>query len=378
MVNREYKHPENKDKRFVDWRSPETKKELFIKWLIWRIKHNDIDHYMINNCYIESDIARKLNPNELERKLWFSIIFGFTYQPSMSWTIFSHFPDFNNIDLKELEDWNNKNYTRQFYNKDTRYNKGKILEQVASIKEIVKKEDCKDLTSFFTKFLLDNEEKSFFNIFNKVVTFRKFGRMTSWLCCQALREVAGVQIDAPTLFSDDTSNGSVRAGIAELFNKDENQLSGSEFLALEKEAMDLCRENLPKEQNEMFTYFLLETHLCQFKKLLRGGDYPGHNSGDHLTRTLKFREHWPELDYSPFFEKAFSKQNKEITGLRESRLLRYLCNETGQVINLHDDNPEFPNMYLELGIDKGILKNPDENKDIIKKSIENYKNFLSY
>ena len=374
---KKYLHPENINKEFIDWRDPSRREQLFVDWLYWRLKYSDLDHYMVNNCYIDSEQAKRLNPDDIERKLWFSIIFGFTYQSSMAWTIFWHFPDFFNIDLTELENWNNTNYSRQFYAKDTRYNKGKIVQQISDIKNNLEKSGHKSFQSLFNSLLKDNETDSFFNIFNKVREFKLFGRMTTWLCCQVLNETANIKMDAPTVFADDPSNGSVRKGLSILFNKENEEVSNAQYLVLERQAMEVCKEKLPSDQSGLFSNFLLESQLCQFKKLLCGGDYAGHSSGDHVSRATKFKEAWQEVDYSPFFNEAIKNHNPEIQGLRESKALRDLCTETGQLINMDKDFPNLPNMYLELGLNKELLLDSHKNNSHIKDLISNYKQKIS-
>ena len=109
---------------------------------------------------------------------------------------------------------------------------------------------------------------------------------------------------------------------------------------------------------------------------LTGGDYPGHSSGDHVSRASWLRSRWTSVNYDCFFDDGIQNHHPIVKGRRESKSLRKLCMLTGQVINMHKDFLELPNMYLELGVDPTILDSKSSDNFIMKR-IQKYKDFQS-
>ena len=84
-----YLHPDNADKPFVNWRNPEVRLDGFLRWLKWRMRWCDLDHYACNNAYRDADgvMSPTGTPMTTEQTYWFSLIFGMTYQSEMAWVI---------------------------------------------------------------------------------------------------------------------------------------------------------------------------------------------------------------------------------------------------------------------------------------------------
>jgi len=359
-----YIHSQNKDKEFIDWRNPSRRKEGFLKWLKWRMRYGDLDHYVCNNSY--RDAIGKMSPTgksmTKEQAHWFSLIFGMTYQSEMAWVIYWNFPDFWSINIEELEKWNLDNIDRQRYARDTKYNKGRIVSQVKSLQNEIGPSGS--IEKFFGESLSDDENESFEKVFNSCMRFHKYGGMTSWLTCQLLFETANVPIKPDTVRATTPWNWSVRSGLMYAYNRDdkiEATCKDVEFCdkdieqikEYEKELYELAKDCIDENDKKIFSNYLLESHLCQYKKLMLGGDYAGHSSGDHFSRALWLSERWPEVNFDVFFKEAIKKHCPIVRGKRESKQLRFVCSKTGQMINMHEDFQELPNMYLELGI------NPD-------------------
>ena len=377
-----YLHPDNKDKPYVDWREPEHRMEGFLRWLKWRMDWCDLDHYLCNNTYRDTLLSPRKKKMTTEQTYWFSLIFGMTYQSEMSWVIFNEFPDFWEIDPEKLQEWNVANLPRQKYARDCKYNKGRITDQYLSIRDNVK--EAGSLQAYFENLVDGNEHESFQRVYGTVKeNFHKFGRMTSWLVCQVLHETANLPIRPSTMLASDPSSWSVRSGLMYSYNRDDLIEAKNKKLRLsetdiewveykENELMDKCREYLP-EHSEIFTHYLLESHLCQYKKLMLGGDYSGHSSGDHVSRAQWLADRWEEVPFDAFFKEAVQKHHPLVRGQRESKALRNLCAQTGQMINMHQDFPDMPDIYKEMDIDPQWLKEDEKkNERIILKRIESY------
>lgn len=340
--------------------------EGFQRWLKWRMDYQDLDHYGVNNTY--RDYAKMTK----EQRYWYSLIFGMTYQSEMAWVIYSQFPNFEDIDLDKLKKWNIDNLDRQRYTTDTRYNKGRITEQVASMKKEIAKSG--NIVNYFESKLTDNEHESFENIYNQNLNLHKFGRMTSWITCQVLFETANLPIRPNTMLAWEPSTKSPRSGLFFLYDRGELR---EEKLTpdiidwvkeKEVELYEISKNYIGEKHKDIFSNYLLESHLCQYKKLLIGGDYPGHSSGDHVTRANYLSNLWPEVDFTPFYKYAVMNQHPDIRGETENKALRELCLKTGQFINMHNDYDDLPDMYLELGIKY------NDPQEIVSKKIDYYMN----
>jgi hypothetical protein len=374
----------NKNKPFVDWRQPEHREEGFLRWLKWRMDWYDLDHYLCSNIYRETKLSVISKPMTKEQTHWYCLIFGMTYQTEMAWVIYNEFPDFWEIDLEKMQSWNVSNMHRQRYAKDCKYNKGRITDQVTSMRSVIG--PSKSIAKFFEDLLVDGNENESFNRVYSVVKekFYKFGRMTAWLVCQCLQETAGLPIRPNTMLAADPSSWSVRSGLMYAYNRDEmieaknknvkiTQIDVEWINFKEQELMGRSLEFLGPRHANTFTHYLLESHLCQYKKLMLGGDYSGHSSGDHVSRATWLAEQWPELPFDAFFKEVILHHHPLVRGQRESKALRNLCAVTGQMINMHQDYGDMPDLYEEIGIDPEWLKTSSVNTDkVILKQISTY------
>lgn len=361
-----YKHPDNKHKEWIDWRDQDRRLEGFLIWLKWRLRWSDLDHYGVNNTYRDH-----VNMTE-SQKFWYSLIFGMTYQSEMAWVIFSNWPNLEKINLKELQEWNVETFPRQRYARDTKYNKGRITDQVSSIQKVF---DGAPEVYLKAQMIGDGEHENFEQVFRAVQKLHKFGRMTSWITCQTLFETCNLPILPKTMMATDPSNWSVRSGLMYLYGKDDKiESKGASFDSAdirwiedkELELFDLAIERIDEQDRKIFSNYLLESHLCQYKKLMLGGDYPGHSSGDHVSRAIWLAERWPEVEFGPFFEKATQLHHPLVRGLPKSKVLDKLCAKTGQLINMHEDFDFLPDIYLELGASVG------DDDDYLQKRIDIY------
>lgn len=302
------------------------------------------------------------------QKLWYSYLFGTTYQSSLAWIFYQHFPEPMSIDWGELDKWNRATMPRQRFGTDTRYNKGHVVRMWRSFVEWVEKEGGGDIEEAFDKFLVDDPTESYHNINAQIRTWFKFGRMTSWLTAQCLYEGAGLPIAPDTMFTDDPGNQSVWNGTCYFWSMEhmtvgkQPKFAGykptsqdrSAFLKLEKELMAEAQDRISSKED--LSYFTLETHLCQFKKLNVGYDYPGQNVGDAVNRYREFARLWPEVDFSAMAEVIDGPHMFEVIRWhRESKALFPLFQKTGQPINMHNLYPDLPDMSKELGLESEHL-----------------------
>ena len=361
-------HPDNQGLEAVDWRLPENRKEMFFRWFNWRLSGKNIDHYTWNLAYMNTEKSPTGKPMTRAQKLWYSYLFGTTYQASMAWIFYWNNPDPMKISFDDLDKWNRATMPDQRFATDTRYNKGHVVKMWRSFIEWVDREGQGDIEEAFDKFIVEDPTESFHNITEQIRSWHKFGRMTSWLAAQCLYEGAKLPIAPDTMYTDDPGNVSVWNGtcyfwsIEHMTVGDQPKFAGykptksdrTNFLLYEKELMAEARERI--DDQEFLSYFTLETHLCQFKKLNVGYDYPGQNVGDAVNRFYELSELWPDVDFGAFADAVESSAMFEkIRWHRECKSLFPLFQATGQPINMDNLYPDLPDMGKELGLRPELL-----------------------
>src|SRR5690554_4593012 len=96
----------------------ERRRELFKKYYYWSLKHNDCDPALFLANYINNRM--ELN---IEQRYWFAWLYGNTYHLPTAWIIANEFPDYENVDIETLTEWNSKNYKRLRYQTDNKWQK---------------------------------------------------------------------------------------------------------------------------------------------------------------------------------------------------------------------------------------------------------------
>lgn len=332
-------------RKVIDWRLPEYRMEGFLRYYVWRIVHDDLDQGRWSRA-----LAKGKN---IEQRLWISFLFGQTYSTPLTYAFYHFFPDPAKINLDELKTWTDENYTRSKYGTDTKYNKGYFHQITESyFKWLDKIVQNRDQFKAFTS-LINNVESERFNNFHilfniPVKNWYKFGRMCSWLWAQTLNEIVPEIYQEPdTMFIDNGSSWSVWNGMSFIYNDENKYLKSKErdyspskddiklFLDREKEVYNLIENyEYSKKYNIKPDYFLIESALCQIKKVHQGRDYVGHTSGDFTNRGRIFQELFPDVDWSIY--KAAVASLPDITRYKiEWNGDNKYFKETGKFVNLH-------------------------------------------
>jgi hypothetical protein len=356
------KVPKLKSPRRLDWRKLKYREELFFRYFTWRSSVHDLDHshYCQTLTFGMTD----------EQKCWFAFLFGMTYRTPQAYAYWFSYPNFEKIDLEEVEDWNHDNWKRATYGTDARYNKGHFHSQTSSLVEWMGEYDSllakvKDLTSS------DNPEENFLKLFESVGEVYKYGRMTGWITCQCLYDVLELNIDFDNVLvrnpNSDSSMQSIWNGYWMLQGK-KSKLLGKQYSSgnysvtpkdLEFVSSDIMKykEKAEKYSGSSVDVFKWESIWCQFKRLFNekgSKEYPGHSSGDAASRYLYYREHWPEVDWM-LFREALLSQDSIIKGQTYRNEYNKVFGETGLVLNIHEMYDDMPDAYEVLGLD------PNEN-----------------
>lgn len=284
----------------MDYRLPKNRREAYIRWHVWALLTYDCDPVIYSMKYIFNRM--ELN---IEQRLWICWLYGTTYQLPTAWVIANEFPDFENVDLDRLTEWNNKNYSRLRYQVDTKWNKGHLPRMFESYRKNIGDQTQQQ---FFGS-ICSHEDRiqNFMSLYNYIIdNFYKFGRYSAWFYLQVLRDVCNIPIDANSLKFYDEGSKSHRAGMCYVVAKDEwsvkhRKFNKEETNFLESEIQSMMLEMKERFPNIEIEPFGIETTLCSFKKIFRKsrGRYLGYYL-DRMAEDISKVEadKWNGIDWS--------------------------------------------------------------------------------
>lgn len=346
----------------TDWKSLKNRNELFFRYFKWRMTVHDLDHSHYCRCMADgmSD----------EQRVWFAFLFGMTYRTPQAYAYWWTFPVFEDIDMDELKEWHGNNWKRTSYGTDARYNKGHFHAQVASLKKWVGDQSL--LAKVRSLVFSDDSSANFKSLFNAIRDgIYKYGRMTSWITCQCLYDVMDLNIDFDNVLiespNSDSSMQSIWNGWCYLEGR-YSQLLGKQYAGASvykvtdadlKEATSSImtyREQAQEYASVSVDVFKWESIWCQFKRLFNPNaskEYPGHSSGDAVSRYMYYREFWPEVDLEPF-RRALLSQESIVKGQTYKIGYNRVFGDTGLLLNMHEMFSDMPNAYSVLGLDPNL------------------------
>lgn len=344
--------------RSTDWRHLDNREELFFRYLRWRLSVHDLDHS--HYCKV---LTEGMTDSE---KCWFSFLFGMTYRTPQAYAYWYTFPNVEEIDLEAMEEWHKDNWKRTSYGTDTRYNKGHFVAQTESILEW--KAGGTLLEKVLEAANVGTAFENFSSLFEEICTLHKYGRMTAWITCQCLYDTLRLPIDFDNVLvrnpSTDSSMMSIWNGYQVLKGREDRLLGkyaeeGNYKVTktdLEEVSKDIMRyrEKAVDYVGSTIDIFKWESIWCQFKRLFNkeySWEYPGHSSGDATSRYLYYREHWPEVDWTPF-RRALLSQESIIKGQTYVGEYNKIFGRTGLLLNLHEMYPDMVDAHEALGLDR--------------------------
>lgn len=365
-------------KREVEWRDLKNREELFFRYFTWRNSVYDLDHS--HYCKI---LTGEMTPSQ---KCWFSFLFGMTYRTPQAYAYWATFPNFEELDLDEVEKWNSENWNRTTYGTDARYNKGHFSAQVNSLVQWAGKYGLLGKVKLLTNG--SDPKENFQRLFNSIISgCHKYGRMMSWITCQCLYDVLDLNIDFDNVLianpESDSSMQSIWNGYCVLKGLD-SKLLGKQYSSggyrvtqedLKTVSEDIMRYRTLAEKysGQAVDVFKWESIWCQFKRLFNPNgskEYPGHASGDAASRYLYYKHHWPEVDLT-LFRHALLSQESIIKGQTYVNGYNSIFGKTGLVLNLHEMFYDMPNAYerLKLNPNKNLVRELFEDQGLEVPSI---------
>jgi hypothetical protein len=322
-----------KDYRIKDY---DIRMDYLERYFLWSLKFYDCDPSLFLLNYIHNRM--ELN---IEQRYWVAWLYGNTYQIATSWVIANEFPDFENVDLKRLEDWNSQNYKRLRYQSDQKWQKGYLPKMFESYRSCVLK-DHTNQREFFNSICCNDSNENFDNLYRFIIkNFYKFGRYSAWFYIQTLKETCGLNVEPKNLLLNDDNTHAQRDGLCYATAMDD--LVGDKTLYKNKEFVDLYHDisnNFLKEFKIKYPdvrsdLFLLETTLCALKKTFRKNN--GRYLGYYLDRQYEDikqveSDNWPGIDWNLLWDgrkEVLDKRINRETGVVKEDMEYFL--ETGKI-----------------------------------------------
>ena len=320
--------------------------DLFVRWFGWSVAKGDCDPaiWMLNYIFDRMEF-------NTEQRYWICWLYANTYQLPTAWVIGNEFPDYENVGLERLTNWNNEKYKILRYQVDCKWSKGHLPTMFSSYHGVIGNMAQQEYFDQIYTSADANPSVAFDLAFNTIQEkFFKFGRYTSWFYLQALKHCCGFNINPSTLILDDYSGSkSHREGLYYALgrddwvkNKAENRASHDpSFTDLEwlnREAANLLDETklrYPALSNKL-DYFSMETALCSFKKLFRKSR--GRYLGYYLDRQAEeiqqvAADNWEGIEWSLLWQSREETLDKRLlTNKVQPELFSYFL-DTGKLYN---------------------------------------------
>lgn len=248
----------------------QVRREYFIRYYYLSMLSYDCDPAMFMLSYL----CKRLEFNK-EQRFLLSFYYANTYNLPSSWVIWNEFPDYENVDLERLSNWNTNNISRIKYETDVKWSKGHLPKMFDSYKTVISSSSSTQ-EEFFKSHVKDTPEETFNHLYRLVQNnFYKFGRYTTWFYLQTLKEICGIESEPCSLLLEDYSTHTQRSALAFINCWDEKaeekkyNYTADEIKELSLLAEELLLECKHRYPHIRFDYYNMETCLCAFKKTFR-------------------------------------------------------------------------------------------------------------
>lgn len=273
---------------------------LFKDFCINSLEANDVDPAI---SYLQYMIHR-MEMNE-EQVLWLCFLYAVTYQLPSAYLIWNEYPDLELAGIPRLTRWWEKKQLLVPFQTDKMKQRKDFVTTVASYQAMVGKSQKK---YFDTLLCSDNPQDNFDALWTPLNSIAYFGRFSIWNWCQALKHVAGYNIEPLTLMIGEPESRSFTDGLAWVYDMPEKTTQRVErngkrikrvysWSSEEKDWLERCCRKLKRQIG--LDNFQLETLACAFKKIWRENDsrYVGYYNDRIAEDIRKTSEHWPGVDW---------------------------------------------------------------------------------
>lgn len=248
---------------------------MFTQFCNNSIKANDVDPAL---SYMNYMIDR-MEMND-EQVLWLCFLYAVTYQLPSAYLIWNEYPDLEIAGIERLNKWWSENQKRIPFQQDKMKQRKDFVKTVASYQELV----CGDQKKYFDKLLSSkNPQENFDKLWSPLKTIAYFGRFSVWNWAQALKHVAGYNIEPTNLMLGESDSVSFTDGLAFAFGMPEkttqkvvNLSTGKKqkvyYKWSDEEKIEMENSCSILKKSLKLDNFQLETLACAFKKIWRTND----------------------------------------------------------------------------------------------------------
>lgn len=255
-------------------------------------------NYMIN----------RMEYNE-EQILWFCFLYAITYQLPSAYVIFNEFPDLELADEQRLKSWWTKETQQRLpFQQDKMKQRKDFVKTVVSYQKLVNGSQ----KHYFDNLLnSDDPQVNFNKLWTPLKSIEYFGRFSIWNWCQALKHVAGYNIEPTKLMLGEPDSTSFTNGLCFAFGYPEritqkiyDPAKGKKIKVhykwSEEEKLDMEQKCAELKKSLGLDNFQLETLACAFKKIWRDKDsrYVGYYNdriADDIRKTASYN--WSGIDW---------------------------------------------------------------------------------
>lgn len=200
----------------------------------------------------------------IEQRYWISFLYGCTYCVPTVYYIYNEFPDYENVDVKRLQNWWDNNKQRLFFQTDRVKikNFNQFVDVFKSYKELMGTNQHAAISRF----------KTYDELYKFLGRIYQFGRFSLFNYIETLYELTPTKFEATELNLKEAE--SCRNGLCYVFDKthyvtmhhkeSERPINYEELQRDLKTLYDELKKSFPQIP---VTYYKIETALCAYKKL---------------------------------------------------------------------------------------------------------------
>lgn len=273
---------------------------LFKDFCVNSIEANDVDPAISYLVYI----IHRMEMNE-EQVLWLCFLYAVTYQLPSAYLIWNEYPDLELAGISRLTRWWEKKQSSIPFQTDKMKQRKDFVSTVESYQSIVGGSQ----KSYFDDLLCsDNPQRNFESLWTPLNSIAYFGRFSIWNWCQALKHVAGYNIEPMSLMIGEPESRSFTDGLAWAYGMPEkttqkvtvNGKSTKRVYSWSQEEKDWMERQCKKLKRQVgIDNFQLETLACAFKKIWRSKDsrYVGYYNDRMAEDIRKTAKNWTGVDW---------------------------------------------------------------------------------
>lgn len=242
-----------------------------------------------------------------EQVLWLCFLYGVTYQLPSAYLIWNEYPDLENLGVRRFEQWWTKETQSKIpFQQDKMKQRKDTATTIASYKALVGGSQKK----YFDDLLCsDSPQENFDRLWTPLKSIAYFGRFSIWNWCQALKHIAGYNIEPTKLMLGESDSISFTDGLAYAFGMPEKVTQ--RVVGENGKSTKVYYKWSPEEKAEMelgcsifkqslgLDNFQLETLACAFKKIWRTNEsrYVGYYNDRIADDIRATSQHWDGVDW---------------------------------------------------------------------------------